>query len=89
MATSSSGISDEDEVSNWMEYKDRFPATTTKRYNNVVPSDLSGGKAKCMMPHGVPVSFSKQDKTYESFLAGPALVKEGKVDIEGAYFSWP
>ena len=62
MTDSSSGISEEAEVSNWIEHKDRFPTINSKGPANVVPCDLSGGYAKDMMPQGVKVSFSKHDK---------------------------
>ena len=62
MTDSSSGISEEAEVSNWIEHKDRFPTINSKGPANVVPCDLSEGYAKDMMPQGVKVSFSKHDK---------------------------
>ena len=70
-----------------MEHRNKFPfpTTTDKKFTNVVPSDLKRGKAKCMMPHGVPVNFSEHNRNYERFLAGPALVRDGKIDIEGTY----
>ena len=34
------------------------------------------------------MNFSKHDRNYERFLAGPALVKDGKVDI-GSYCHGP
>ena len=89
MAANSSGITDDLEVSNWMEHRNKFPTATDKGFTDVVPADLKRGKAKCMMPHGVPVNFSEHNKNYERFLVGPALVKEGKVDIEGPYCHGP
>ena len=89
MTDSSSGISDGTEVSNWMELKDRLPKFSAKGPANVVPSDLSDGYAKDMMPQGVRVSFSKHDKNYENFLAGPQLVKEDKMNIEGSFCQGP
>ena len=56
---------------------------------NVVPKNLSGSVPKEMLPHGVRVSFSKQDKAYENFLAGPALVKDNKMIIEGPFVQGP
>ena len=88
MTDSSSGISEEAEVSNWIEHKDRFPTINSKGPANVVPCDLSGGYAKDMMPQGVKVCFSK-DENYENFLAAPALVKDFRVNIEGPYCQGP
>ena len=89
MTDSSSGISEEAEVSNWIEHKDRFPTINAKGPANVVPCDLSGGYAKDMMPQGVKVSFSKHDKNIEKFLAAPGLVKDLRVNIEGPYCQGP
>ena len=89
MVANSSGITDDLEVSNWMEHRNKFPTATDKSFTDVVPADLKRGKAKCMMPHGVPVNFSEHNRNYERFLAGPALVRDGKVDIEGPYCHGP
>ena len=89
MAPDSSEIAEDEEVSNWKDYKNRFPTVSDRGHSNVVPCDLKKGKAKSMMPNGVPVNFSKHDRNYERFLAGPPLVKDGKVDIEGPYCHGP
>ena len=79
------------EVSNWMERaeKEGFPKLAQKGPVNVVPKDYSGGMPKEMLPQGVKVSFSKRDKAYENFLAGPALVKDSKMLIEGSFCQGP
>ena len=79
------------EVSNWMDRaeKEGFPKLAQKGPTNVVPKDISGGVPKEMLPQGVRVSFDNQDKAYENFLAGPALVKDGKMLIEGSFCQGP
>ena len=52
MTDSSSEISDNTEVSNWMDWKERFPKFTSKGPVNVVPSDLTCGIPKDMLPRG-------------------------------------
>ena len=85
MTDSSSEISDKSELSNWMDWKERFPKFTAKGPVHVVPSDLSSGIPKDMLPQGVKVSFAKHDKNYENFLAGPLLVKEVRMLIDGSF----
>ena len=79
------------EVSNWMDRaeKDGFPKIVQKGPTNVVPKDLSGGTPKEMLPTGVRVSFAREDKAYENFLAGPPLVKGGEMLIEGPFVRGP
>ena len=79
------------EVSNWMDRaeKDGFPKIVQKGPTNVVPKDLSGGVPKEMLPQGVRVSFAREDKAYENFLAGPTLVKDSKMLIEGPFVHGP
>ena len=79
------------EISNWMDRaeKEGFPKLGQKGPINVVPKDISGGVPKEMLPQGVRVSFANQDKAYENFLAGPALVKDGKMLIEGSFCQGP
>ena len=79
-------------VSNWMirAEKDLFPKIVqTGNSANVVPKDISGGKAKEMLPSGIKVSFAREDKAYESFLASPPLVKGGEMLIEGPFVRGP
>ena len=82
---------DKTEVSNWMVWaeKEGFPKFSTKGPANVVPKDISGGVPKDMLPQGVKVNFSNFDKSYENFLAGPMLVKDGKMLIEGSFCQGP
>ena len=54
-----------------------------------VPKDPHGGVPKEMLPQGVRVIFANQDKAYENFLAGPALVKDGKMLVEGSFCQAP
>ena len=89
MTSSESGISEDDEVSNWIKYKDYFPTLSAKGPVNIVPGDLSEGSNRNRMPHGVKVCFSEQDKNFEHFLAAPALVKGNKVQVEGSYCRGP
>ena len=49
--------------------KEGLPKLGLKGPVNVVPKDLSGSVPKEMLPHGVRVSFSKQDKAYENFFS--------------------
>ena len=79
------------EVSNWMlrAEKDGFPKVVHKGPTNVVPKDLSGGTPKEMLPTGVRVSFAREDKAYENFLAGPPLVKNSEMLIEGPFVRGP
>ena len=78
-------------VSNWMDWaaKEGFPNFMTKGPSNVVPKDISGGVPKDMLPQGVRVNFANYDKSYENFLAGPMLVKDGKMLIEGSFCQGP
>ena len=70
--------------------KDHFPKLLTGGFTiNAVPKDISGGKAKDMLPTGLKVSFSKFDKAYEKFIDGPQLVKSGEVSVEGPFFHGP
>ena len=89
MADSSSGVTEGSEISNWIKHKDHFPTIKSTGPANVVPCDLSEGFAKDMMPKGVNVSFSNYDKNFENFLAAPSLVRDSKVNIEGAYCQGP
>ena len=79
------------QVSNWMirAEKDGFPKVVQTGTTNVVPKDISGGKAKEMLPTGIKVSFAREDKAYESFLASPPLVKGGEMLIEGPFVRGP
>ena len=83
--------SGESEVSNWSERaeKEGLPKLGLKGPVNVVPKDLSGSVPKEMLPYGVRVSFSKEDKAYETFLSGPSLVKDSKMTIEGPFVQGP
>ena len=54
-----------------------------------VPKDPHGGVPKEMLPQGVRVNFANQDKAYENFLAGPTLVKDGKMLFEGSFCQGP
>ena len=83
--------SGESEVSNWSERaeKEGLPKLGLKGPVNVVPKDLSGSVPKEMLPYGVRVSFSKEDKAYETFLSGPSLVKDSKMIIEGPFVQGP
>ena len=87
----SSTEADKTEVSNWMDWaaKEGFPKFTTKGPSNVVPKDISGGVPKDMLPQGVRVNFANYDKSYENFLAGPMLVKDGEMLIEGSFCQGP
>ena len=82
---------EEGKVSNWSirADKDGFPKYMPLGSTNVVPKDLSSGKAKEMLPSGIKVSFAKEDKEYENFLASPPLVKSGEMLIEGPFMRGP
>ena len=54
-----------------------------------MPKDPQGGVPKEMLPQGVRVNFANQDKAYVFFLAGLALVKDGKMLIEGSSCQGP
>ena len=79
------------QMSNWLirAEKDMFPKVIQLGTTNVVPKNLSGGKAKEMLPSGIKVSFAKEDKAYENFLASPPLVKSGEMLIEGPFMRGP
>ena len=79
------------EVSNWLDRaeKDGFPKIMPLGTTNVVPKDLSLGKAKEMLPSGIKVSFAKEDKEYENFLASPPLVKSNEMFVEGPFMRGP
>ena len=83
--------SEEGKVSNWSirADKDGFPKYMPLGSTNVVPKDLSSGKAKEMLPSGIKVSFAKEDKEYENFLASPPLVKSNEMFIEGPFMRGP
>ena len=79
-------------VSNWSSRveKDHFPKLVPGgSATNAVPKDITGGKAKDMLPTGLKVSFSKEDKAYEKFIDGPPLAKSGEVSIEGPFSHGP
>ena len=79
-------------VSNWSSRveKDHFPKLVQGgSATNAVPKDITGGKAKEMLPTGLKVSFAKEDKAYEKFIDGPPLVKSGEVSIEGPFSHGP
>ena len=69
--------------------KEGLPKFAQKGPTNGVPKDLYGGVPKEMLPQGVRVNFANQDKAYENFLAGPTLVKDGKMLIEGSFCQGP
>ena len=69
--------------------KEGLPKFAQKGPTNGVPKDLYGGVPKEMLPQGVRVNFANQDKAYENFLAGLALVKDGKMLIEGSFCQGP
>ena len=78
-------------VSNWSirAEKDGLPKYMPLGSTNVVPKDLSSGKAKEMLPSGIKVSFAKEDKEYENFLASPPLVSSNQVFVEGPFMRGP
>ena len=55
MTSSESGISETNEVSNWIKYKDYFPTLSAKGPVNIVPGDLSEGSNRNRMPNDVKV----------------------------------
>ena len=79
------------QVSNWAirAEKDGFPKVVQTGSTNVVPKDFSGGRAKEMLPTGIKVSFAREDKAHEDFLASPPLVKNGQMLIEGPFVRGP
>ena len=87
----SSSEGDNKKVSNWSSRaeKDGLPKVGPTGTNNVVPKDLSRGRAKEMLPMGIKVSFAKEDKAYEKFIDGPPLVKSGEMLIEGPFVRGP
>ena len=85
------GSSGDGGKSNWSVRveKDHFPRVGLSGATNAVPKDISGGKAKEMLPVGIRVSFAKKDKTYEKFLDGPPLVSKGEVLVQGPFAHGP
>ena len=79
------------EVSNWSMYaeKDSLPKLAQRGPTNVVPKDYARNPPRDMLPMGVKVCFDKQDKEYENFLSGPALVKDSKMFIDGPAVNGP
>ena len=69
--------------------KDHFPKIGVNGATNAVPKDISGGKAKDMLPVGVKISFAKENNEYEKFLEGPSLVSKGEVYIHGPFAQGP
>ena len=85
------GSSENGKKSNWrmrME-KDHFPKIGIYGATNAVPKDISGGKAKDMLPVGIKISFAKEDKAYEKFIDGPSLVSKGEVLVQGPFAHGP
>ena len=80
-----------DKKSNWKMRVDRdhFPKVGVYGATNAVPKDISGGKAKDMLPVGVKISFTKENKAYEKFLDGPSLVSKGEVYVQGPFSHGP
>ena len=78
-------------VDNWSVRadKDGFPKCLPLGSTNVVPKDISSGKAKDMLPLGIKVSFAREDSDYESFLSSPTLVKNNEMFIEGPFMHGP
>ena len=85
------GSSGDGGKSNWSVRveKDHFPRVGLSGATNAVPKDISGGKAKEMLPVGIKVSFAKKDKAYEKFLDGPPLVSKGEVLVQGPFAHGP
>ena len=79
------------EVSNWSvnAEKDSLPKVGQRGPTNAVPKDYSRNPPRDMLPHGINVCFDRQDKEYENFLSGPALVKESKMYIDGPAVNGP
>ena len=69
--------------------KDLLPKVGMNGATNAVPKDISGGKAKDMLPVGVKISFAKENNEYEKFLEGPSLVSKGEVFIHGPFAQGP
>ena len=63
--------------------KDHFPKIGFYGATNAVPKDISGGKAKDMLPVGIKIRFAKEDNAYEKFIDGPSLVSKGEVLVQG------
>ena len=78
-------------VDNWSARadKDGFPKYMPLGTTNVVPKDISSGKAKDMLPLGIKVSFAREDSEYETFLSSPPLVKNNEMFIEGPFMHGP
>ena len=85
-APSSSGLPDEEDISDWEDHKDHMPSIGSKGPINVVPSDLKGTPRRNKLPWGVPLQFKRED---EEFLSGPLLVKDNKVKVEAPYCQGP
>ena len=85
------GSSEDGQKSNWniRVEKDQFPKIGFYGATNAVPKDISGGKAKEMLPVGIKVNFAKEDRAYEKFLDGPPLVSKGEVLVQGPFAHGP
>ena len=85
-APSSSGLPDQEDLSDWEDHKDHMPSIGSRGPINVVPSDLTGTPKRNKLPWGVPLQFKKED---EDFLSGPLLIKDNKVKVEAPYCQGP
>ena len=79
------------ELDNWSvrAEKDGFPKWMPFGSTNIVPKDLSSGKAKDMLPKGIKVSFARENKDYERFLSSPPLVKGKEAFLDGPFMKGP